>query len=280
VTAPPSARERLDQHARSWRVAVERTLETETSVIAFGLRGNQAVVLKVVKDRGDEWQSAEIVRAFHGRGVVQVYESGDGAMLLERLVPGDPLVSRTVAGHDDDAVDILADVIQRMSAVSPPPGCPTVRDWAQAFDRYRERSDREIPAGLVDEASELFARLASSQKATQLLHGDLHHYNVMFDSARGWLAIDPKGVAGEIEYEIGAFLRNPVERPELFASATTVERRLARLAQDLDVNVDRVLGWGFAQAVLSAVWSVEDGVAVDASSPVLRLAQIMRGMLR
>jgi hypothetical protein len=34
-----------------------------------------------------------------------------------------------------------------------------------------------------------------------------------------WIAVDPKGVIGEIEYEIGASLRNPYENPEIFASA-------------------------------------------------------------
>ena len=32
--------------------------------------------------------------------------------------------------------------------------------------------------------------------------------NVRFDSGRGWLAIDPKGVFGELEYEVGAVVRN------------------------------------------------------------------------
>ena len=42
-----------------------------------------------------------------------------------------------------------------------------------------------------------------------LLHGDLQHYNVLLDKDRGWVAIDPKGVVGELEYEVGALLRNP-----------------------------------------------------------------------
>jgi streptomycin 6-kinase len=40
---------------------------------------------------------------------------------------------------------------------------------------------------------------------------DLHHYNVLSDSGRGWLAIDPKGLVGEVEYEVGAAIRNPID---------------------------------------------------------------------
>lgn len=114
----------------------------------------------------------------------------------------------------------------------------------------------------------------------QLLHGDLHHYNVLFDSDRHWLAIDPKGVLGELEYEVGAALRNPCETPELFASPATIETRIARFEAELKLNPDRMLAWGFAQAVLSAIWTVEDGSAIDSENPGIRLAKATRPMLR
>ena len=125
----------------------------------------------------------------------------------------------------------------------------------------------------------MFENLCASERRPRLLHGDLQHYNVLFDSERGWLAIDPKGVAGEIEYEIGAFVRNPVAQPELFISRSTVERRLKQLTNRLSLNYERALAWAFAQAVLSAIWSIEDGFAVDATNPALRLAESIRPMI-
>jgi streptomycin 6-kinase len=101
---------------------------------------------------------------------------------------------------------------------------------------------------------------------------------VLFDLKRGLMAIDPKGVIGELEYEIGAILRNPVERPELFLSPSIIERRINQLVSKLDLNRERVLAWAFSQAVLSEVWGVEDGFDVDAASPPLELARIIRQM--
>ena len=112
-----------------------------------------------------------------------------------------------------------------------------------------------------------------------LLHGDLQHYNVLFSRNRGWVAIDPKGVVGELEYEVGALLRNPVERPELFASSGTVTRRLETLTTLVDLDYSRTLAWSFAQAVLSAIWDVEDGYPVNPNHPALKLAQTLRPML-
>ena len=112
-----------------------------------------------------------------------------------------------------------------------------------------------------------------------LLHGDLQHYNVLFDRERGWIAIDPKGVVGELEYELGALLRNPVEQPEIFTNCRVIERRLQILCNTLNLDYERALQWSFAQAVLSAIWDVEDGYPVEQNHPALRLAHVLKQML-
>jgi streptomycin 6-kinase len=63
---------------------VESIEETESSMLAFGQRDDQQVVMKVIRNWGDEWRSAETLDAFQGNGVVRVYDYVEGAMLLER----------------------------------------------------------------------------------------------------------------------------------------------------------------------------------------------------
>ena len=272
--------DRIKERAHAWHVVVEHTFETESSVIAFGSRDGKPVVLKVLKQPGDEWHSGEILEAFEGHGVVRVYEYIEGAVLLERLSPGNSLASMSINGRDEDATAILAQVIQKMSAPESPKTYATVQDWAKGFERYDASGDDRIPRNLIEKGHRLYLDLSASQRAPRLLHGDLHHYNVLFDARRGWLAIDPKGVIGEIEYEIGAVLRNPFEKPELFVSRSTIERRLKQLSSRLNLDFKRALAWGFAQAVLSAIWEIEDGFEVDATNPSLRLANVIRPMLR
>lgn len=274
------APERLDELARAWGVAADATLETESSVVAFGSRGGAPVALKVVRRPGDEWHCGRVLGAFGGRGTARALELADGAVLMERLVPGTPLVTMALAGRDDEATDILADVVRRMSRPGPPPpGTPAAERWGRAFGWYLATGDAQIPRGLVEHGRDVYLELCASQRETRLLHGDLQHYNVLSDHARGWLAIDPKGVVGEVEYELGAALRNPGERPELFASPAIVARRLRRYEAALALDAGRALAWAFAQAVLSAVWYVEDGFAVDARNPSLLLADAIRPML-
>lgn len=283
--------DRLGEHARAWRVKVEDVLETASSVIAFGTRdlpasANHSVVLKVIKQPGDEWRSGGILSSFAGRGVARVYEHEAGAVLLERLKPGNSLVGLTLNGRDEEATDIVADVIQQMTAhasskcpLELPEGCATVAEWARGFGNYIITGNDQIPRDLVEAGQQVYLLLCATQRQPVLLHGDLQHYNVLFDSQRGWLAIDPKGVVGEIEHEIGAFLRNPYEQPEAFLLRSTIEGRLKQFTRRLNLDYERAVAWAFAQAVLSAIWSIEDGFAVDATNPALRLAEAMRPML-
>ena len=274
-----SARDQLERQARQWDVSIVDVRETQGSVLGFGERGDQQVVLKITKQRGDEWRSGDVLRAFDGDGTVRVYESEEGAVLLERLQPGNELVELVRRGEDEVATEVLAQVILEMTDHLPPSECPTVWHWGRGFDRYLQSNDHPIPKTTVDEARELFQTLADSQGRLMLLHGDLHHYNVLFDSKRGWVAIDPKGVVGELEYEVGAILRNPVETPELLTAATTIEHRLKGLVTSLEIDYQRTVEWSFAQAVLSAIWQIEDGESVTTENHALMLAGVLREMI-
>jgi len=248
-------------------------------LIALGKRGDQRVVVKVVEKRGDEWDSGGVLDAFGGRGMVRVYDYIEGAMLMERLDPGSPLTGIALEGDDESATEIIAAVIRNMSPGNPPPGTPTTLELAESFVRHRATGDKQIPAELLDGAERVFRELGTTQQATRLLHGDLQHYNVLLDSERGWLAIDPKGIVGELEYEIGAALRNPYELPQIFTAPSVIERRIRQFAGALDLDSDRILKWAFAQAVLSAVWGVEDGYSVPPESAPISLAYAIARML-
>lgn len=275
-----SVAERVEGHARAWGVAVEDTLETPSSVVAFGRCASAPVVLKVVRRPCDEWRSGEVLKAIGGSSGARVLRHAPGAALMERLGPGTPLARLSLDGRDGEATVIMADVMRRMSRPRASlEGFTTVEDWGEGFRRYAERGGAPLPSDLVERAARVHSGLCASQQTRTLLHGDLQHYNVLYDSARGWAFIDPKGVVGELEYEAGAMLRNPCERPELFASAEVVARRLAVFEARLKLDAGRALAWAFAQAVLSVVWSAEDGEEVDAAHPSLLLAEAVRPML-
>ncbi len=267
-------KERIGERARAWSVAIERASATATSVLVYGKRAGQPVVMKIAKRAGDEWRCGEIAAAFGGRGVAQVHAFIDGAALLEHVQPGEALAELSLQGRDDAATDILAALLGRMSPGDAPDGCATVEGWGAAFGDYLATGDERVPRDLVAPAQRIYAELCATQRNPALLHGDLQHYNVLRDGKRGWVAIDPKGVVGELEYELGAMLRNPLGVPELY-SLESAERRLERFAAALGIDIERARAWAFAQAVLAAIWTIADGRELQPDEPALLLARAL-----
>jgi streptomycin 6-kinase len=264
---------------RQWQVTVEQWIETPSSAIAFGQRAGKPVVLKVVKAPSDEWNAGAVLAAFGGHGVVRVLEHRPGAMLMERALPGNSLADVVRAGNDEEATTILAAVMAAMLPDDPPPHCPTALLWGRAFANYRESGDTQLPPALFNSAEETYFDLCMTQRTTRLLHGDLQHYNVVFDDARGWLTIDPKGVVAEREFELAALLRNPHGVPGLYTASANIGRRLTYLCTRLELDYHRALRWAFAQSVLSAIWDVEDEGSTKPDGPALTLARTIQRML-
>jgi streptomycin 6-kinase len=228
--------------------------------------GGEALVLKLGVPARGLLCEIEALLAFGGRGAARLVDSdaGHGALLLERLEPGTPL-SALCEEDDAAATSAAAAVMRKLRRPAPPRPhvFPTAADWGRGFARCRARFGGgcgPIPQKLFGEAESLYAELLASSAAPALLHGDLHHDNLLAAAREPWLAIDPQGVVGEPAFEVGALLRNPL--PRLLGWPNPVratERRVALLSEELGLERGRVRGWGLAQAVLSLWWSIEDG---------------------
>jgi len=87
-----------------------------------------------------------------------------------------------------------------------------------------------------------------------VLHGDLHHFNILRSDRSGWLAIDPKGPIGDRCFDVCQFLLNPRRVP-----IPVNRRRLDLFCRELDLDAERTRKWCLVHAVLNACWSFEDG---------------------
>jgi streptomycin 6-kinase len=191
---------------------------------------------------------------FSGHGAVRVLEVDRkrGLVVMEAVEPGTQLVA--LLPDREEEANAAAAAVMRELWRPPPAGhaFPTVRDWGHK--------------SLNGRAADRFEELCDSSGEEVVLHGDLHHFNVL-RSGDGWLAIDPKGVVGERAYEPGALLRNPW--PGLLGEPDPTEvlrRRSAQLAEVLDLDLERVRAWAYVQALLAAAWCVED--ALDPGFPL------------
>lgn len=228
-------------------------------------------VLPVLGSKGQEWVlkvslphdefSKEIhaLKYFNGRGSVCLIAANpeEGWLLMERLLPGTRLVDLL---DEQQAIPIAVSVMQRLWApVTEPQLFISLEKWLRSLNQLNTQAllqqlvSKKIRDFVISRAKELI----SSQGEPVLLHGDLHHYNILQHQSE-WLAIDPKGIVGEREFEIGAFLRNPFSVVEDPQKTKEIANKLDLIIELTGFDRQRVLSWCIIQAVLCVCWYGED----------------------
>lgn len=239
--------------------------------VSSGFQDSKAIILKLGLDIDGFKREAAALMAFSGFGVVEVISENNGLLLLECAVPGVSLKSH-FPKNDDEAINITANLIKRLHKAPIPNihGFPHIKDWLTALDHPichpRENGDPALDSRLrgndiqchLQKARQLRDHLLKTTGPDALLHGDLHHDNIL-QNGEDWVAIDPKGVIGEPAYEVAAFIRNPI--PELLThddAPNVIYNRVTRFIDLLELPSQRILDWCFVQAVLAWVWALED----------------------
>jgi streptomycin 6-kinase len=251
-----TARSALCRYLRKWDLRPDGTLiETHTSWVQPVRAAGEAAMLKVLKPNSDEQAGADVLRYFGGVGAVRLIEGDHHAWLMERVRDDVWLSTIAVSGDDDRAAAILADCVAQLHAprdVAAPAGLTRLDAWFQSLFA------REAELPIFGRCATVARRLLATEREILVLHGDLHHGNVLH-SARGWLAIDPKGLVGERTYEVANLLCNPQPHGDIVHRPERMLRIATLYAERLELDVQRVLGFALAHAGLSAAWSLEDG---------------------
>ena len=223
-----------ESRLRAWgAVPTGERWDTPSSTLAAGVRDGVPVIVKVA--RVEEERRGGRLLAWWGRhGGIPVLEHDDDALLMVRATGSRDLAAWSAAGRDDEAVAVLVDAVLALHAMPAPPasvGLVPLRDW------FRDLVDRPQPDPLLDRAASLARDLLAEPAAPVVLHGDVHHGNVL-DLGERWAAIDPKALAGHPAFDLANLFCNPTE-----------EVAVARLHARLDVVADRA---GLDRALLTA----------------------------
>ncbi|WP_404870242.1 aminoglycoside phosphotransferase family protein [Kitasatospora griseola] len=221
-----------------------------------------SAVLKVSFPHPGNVHEPDALDVWGGRGAVRLHRRDDPrfAMLLERAD------RRTLADRPEVGVDEAVAVAGRLArrlAVAAPPGLPRLSDragqWAERLRDDADRLPRPLPRRVVDAAIATVCELGPDQPGT-LVHGDLHFANILRAEREPWLAVDPKGQAGDPAFDAIALIRSRFE--ELLAADDlhrAVLRRLAIWAEAAELDHERVRRWAQARAVRAAHWGREHG---------------------
>ncbi len=223
--------------------------------VMTGFQGNKPIILKLGLDIERLKHEAEILKIFLGAGAVKVLAEEQGMLLLQRIMPGIPLKSYFPT-KEYEAIEVASYVIKQLHAtpILDKSQFAHVRDWLQNLDK-----DWPMPNIYLKKARKIRNDLLRTSTQEILLHGDLHHDNILRSNESQWQVIDPKGVIGDPVYEVVAFIRNPI--PELLEHTDAhaiINNRIERFAKALDFPKSRIQAWCYVQAILSWIWTIED----------------------
>ncbi|EKD71028.1 MAG: hydroxyurea phosphotransferase [uncultured bacterium] len=221
-------------------------------------KNNIPVILKISCDEKSFEEEKVALNYFSGTCVKLIdYHEQYYALLLQQAVPGETL-KIFYPQQEEFVMDCYVNVMKQLHHHSLPKqhSYRHIRDWLMAIDRV---SSDNIPHHLLQKATQFKNKLLASLSKEIFLHGDLHHDNIL-KHQDSWLAIDPKGVVGEAEFEIAAFDFMYIDE---LANANNVknifEKRVDLLAHKANLNAQRIKDWVFVRLILMAAWSIEDG---------------------
>ncbi|MCZ4501162.1 MAG: 3-kinase [Marmoricola sp.] len=260
------SKEKIETYLDNWSLTVDGEPTITSSSYLLPVKQNSIQLMLKIALVAEEKRGNLLMVWWRGEGAACVFKHDNEGLLLERASGSRVLTSLSQQGQDDLASHIICQVAAKLHAHKDrtPPNLVPLNDW---FTDLCTRADNY--GGILSEAAVVANGLLANPQDRTILHGDLHHQNILDFDDRGWLAIDPKGLVGERGFDFANILCNPTHSvatsPDRFAHQLTV------IADQAQLDRKRLQAWVLAWAGLSAIWSLQNG---DDSSTALAVAAL------
>ena len=214
----------------------------------------------------EEARAGRLLGWWAGQGAVRVLARTGAATLMERARNQGSLAELARDGRDDEASRIICATVASLHAVrsKPPPHLTPLARWFEPL----EPAARDH-GGVWRVCASVAAGLLARPQDPGVLHGDIHHRNILDFGPRGWLAIDPKGLRGEQTFDYANLFCNP--DPVTAGTPARLGRRLDVVAAAAGLERWRLLDWVIAWSGLSAAFLLQDG---QPPAEALRIAEL------
>ena len=262
---------KLAHYQNLWKLEeVQKLTSTETSDLYLVSSPHGPAVLKLLNEFGQKHEavSAVFLRACEGLGAARLFEWDQEAHLIERLY-GDNLYQFSKRGEEEKASEEFVAIIKKIHKVSSSE--LNIPNFKELFNAYERVSIPEEIHDLINLAREKVAELLKSQDQEVLLHGDLHHENIMARSNGEFVCFDSQAWIGDPAYELGTTLKNPWDYPAVSHDAEVFQQRAAFFSKELELPLERIIGYAFVHCCLSICWGIEDKQPYDHSLAVAKM---------
>lgn len=250
---------------RNWLLTVEKPFRNLSyNFVAPCIRadGSEAVLkIALPLNNPEIFNEARFLEIADGESAAKLFELDESrrAILLERLMPGENL-KEDCRENEIEAVEIAIPILREL--IKMPPERHSFRTLEEWFNNFFTKAPKtNFPTEFQNKARRIYEQLSSNSKK-YLIHGDFHHENILSAKRKPFLAIDPKGIIGEIGYETAVFLNNHLwwltGQQDLREKLDTAVRRFSEAFEITPADLNK---WAYVQMILSAWWTFEDNGA-------------------
>lgn len=259
----------FEHYLKKWHLIPDGSpIITNTSQLLPVICKATKSMLKIASSE-EEQRGASLMIWWDGEGAARVFKHEATAILMERAICNRSLANMSQSGLDDEATKIICAVIAKLHAKNKKPFPSTLVSLSTWFRALHIAATQQ--GGIFAEASLQAIELLNNPQEIVVLHGDIHHQNILDAGSHGWIAIDPKGLLGARAFEYANIFCNPDKqvamRPGRFAHQATIIAEIAGLERA------RLIKWIFAYAGLSAAWSLQDGESPDLALAIANLSK-------
>ena len=269
----------LSEYLTRWKLRHPTKLaSTATSSLYKVQMDGDVAVLKIFSKSGIKSESlgSESLSHFRGLGAVTLLNADNGAQLLS-FIEGPTLRLMAEQGDDHSCAKIICQVLKILhSGIQPnslPQGFPTMTENFQALFSCDRAFGQDK---LLRRGADVARFLLKHEERKVVLHGDMHHGNVMHSSQNGWLAIDPKPLFGVLAYDTANSFYNPDFLNAGLIDIPRIRHYLEVFSLGLGISPKLILQYAFAYGCLSVCWDFEDG---NDASMTIRIAKVIETLI-
>ena len=200
----------VDKYREKWELSeIEFMSELSNNNLIFHAASKRygKVILKVLLIDGCQDNELPALKLFQGENVCKLYAYSleDAVYIMERITPADTLYE---SAPRSERIQIAGEIFKGLHKNSAPdPIFPTYTEWFEAGkEGTKNRRDCEALYQYLDSAEQMLADICKKYSRSFLLHGDLHHENILKNEKGGYTVTDPKGVIGDPAFDLSRFI--------------------------------------------------------------------------
>ena len=261
--------QRFKSLIETWRLTPDGDpILTHSSALHPVLYENKKAILKIATS--DEEKRGNALMAWWSdrhAPVAPVLAYEKDALLMLRARGQNSLI-QIARNQDTQATQIMGSIVQKLHAIQCNQTTLDLMPLSQHFRALSAASKKH--GGIFQKAHQIAQDLLSNPVNQTLLHGDIHHGNILDFENLGYLAIDPKGLIGESYFDFANLFLNP--DMETATRDGRLEAQLDTICKMAELDRRRLLSWVLAYAGLSAAWHLEDGTDPTLSLTIAEMA--------